>query len=98
MMAQKAVAEKAPLSMGPPEPSPDRTDCPPDARVRAYANGKIQDDQSIADHVVECPYCARELKDHARDLAVNRFLNLSTWLATLVILAIVIAAVLRSRH
>jgi hypothetical protein len=98
-MPQKSVAgKKAELSSVVTGPPPDRSHCPPDGRVRAYADGKIQDDKSLADHVAQCPWCAAEFKDHARDLEWNRFLNLSTWLSILVILVIVITAVLRSHH
>lgn len=78
-----------------PTPAPDRTQCPPDAKVRSFAKGEITGDTALEQHIQDCPWCARELKDHERDLEWNRFVGRSTKASYLVILAIIIFEVFR---
>lgn len=74
----------------------DRSSCPPDEQVRALAAGKFRDDAILVDHVNNCEWCRREYRDHDRDIEFNKFIGLSTKLAYVVILAIIIVAVFRS--
>ena len=76
-------------------PTSDRSQCPADERVRALANGKIPDDPALAKHVEECEWCAREYRDHARDLEFNRFISRSTKLMYVVILVIIVIEIVR---
>jgi hypothetical protein len=79
-------------------PAPDRTHCPPDEKVRAYANGEILEDKFLDEHLHQCQWCSQEFRDHARDLEWNRFISRSTKASYVVILAIVVVALLRSCH
>ena len=78
-----------------PASSPDRSQCPPDAKVRAFAKGDISGDESLEEHVQQCVCCAREYRDHLKDLEWNRFIGRSTKASYLVILAIIIFEVVR---
>ncbi len=82
------------------ESVPDRSRCPPDEEVRAFvtANGKVTKDESLEEHIRQCEWCAREYRDHASDLKWNQFITRSTKASYLVLIAIVIAIVLRSCH
>jgi hypothetical protein len=80
------------------ESAPDRSHCPPDDKVRAYANGEISEGHSIAEHLRQCSWCAREYRDHAKDLEWNRFINRSTKAFYFVLPVIVVVAALRSCH
>lgn len=82
------------------ESLPDRSQCPADEKVRALAMGKgnITKDQSLEEHIRQCEWCAREYRDHAMDLEWNRFITRSTKASYVVLVAIVVAVVLRSCH
>ena len=77
--------------------TPDRTNCPPDAKVRALASGELSD-ESIAEHVRTCSLCAEEFRDHERDLEWNRFIKRSSYGFYVVIVVIIIVEVLRRYH
>jgi hypothetical protein len=79
-------------------PTADRSNCPTDDKVRAFANGEISGDQFLEEHLRQCSWCAQEYRDLARDLEWNRFIRRSTKASCLVILAIVVFEVLRSCH
>ena len=74
----------------------DRSHCPSDRDVRAYADGKIPDFDGVAQHVQNCECCKREYLDHKRDLAEQQFVGNSTKLMYVVIAGIVLFSVLRS--
>jgi hypothetical protein len=93
-----AKKSKNPNESAPHTEGADRSNCPPDERVRAYANGEITDDASLVEHIKQCAWCAEEFKDHARDLEWNRFINRSIKVASVVLLAILIVSALRSCH
>ena len=78
------------------EAPPDRTDCPPDTRVKAYAKGEISGDSSLEEHVRQCAWCASEYRDHVKDMMWDQFLKRSTYASFIVPVAIVIAVSLRS--
>ena len=75
--------------------SADRNQCPPDEKVRAFAKGKISGDTTVEEHIQNCQWCAREYRDHARDLEWNRFIGRSTKASYVVILAIIIFEIIR---
>lgn len=77
---------------------PDRTKCPPDIRVKAYAKGETSGDNSLEEHVRECPWCALEYRDYVKDLLWDRFLKRSTTASFFVVAAILVAIFLRSCH
>ncbi|MBV8831149.1 MAG: hypothetical protein JO108_18185 [Acidobacteriaceae bacterium] len=77
------------------ESTPDRTQCPPDERIRALAKGELSGKNLLQQHVEECEWCAREYKDHARDPELNRLINRSTKAIDVVILAIIIFEIVR---
>ena len=80
------------------EAPPDRANCPPDTRVKAYAKGEISGDSSLEEHVRQCAWCASEYRDHVKDLIWDRFLKQSTNASFIVVAAIIIAVSLRSCH
>src|SRR5579863_4531785 len=88
--SEKTNPHEVPQAVG-----PDRSQCPPDEKVRTFADGKLSD-ASLEMHIRQCEWCAREYRDHARDLEWNRFIRRSTWALSLVVLAIIIFEALRS--
>jgi len=94
-MASKSRDKKDAAVAVETESTPDRSQCPPDEKVRALAKGDISGDKKLEQHVEECEWCAREYKDHARDLEWNRFVGRSTKASYLVILAIIIFEIIR---
>ena len=87
-----------------PKPNPglsepvDRNNCPPDERVRAFADGQLPDDKELQKHIGKCAACAREYQDHLRDLASDRFIKRSLRVSYVVGAAIVLAMIFRSCH
>jgi hypothetical protein len=67
----------------------NRTDCPPYAKLRAYANSEISSDTALEQHVRECPWCLEEYRDQLQDLTWDQFLKKSTYLSFLVVIALI---------
>lgn len=40
-----------------------RHSCPSAAQLVAYRCGELEGDQDLAEHLLQCPHCARELAD-----------------------------------
>jgi hypothetical protein len=94
-MASKSWSKKDAAVAVETDNAPDRSQCPPDEKVRALAKGDIIGDKLLEQHVEECEWCAREYRDHAKDLEWNRFIGRSTKASYLVILAIIIFEIVR---
>lgn len=94
-MASKSSHKKDAGAIDEVVPAADRSECPPDEKIRALAKGELSGDRTLQQHVKECEWCAREYRDHAKDLEWNRFIDRSTKASYVVILAIIIFEVIR---
>ena len=94
-MASKSWSKKDAAVAVEADNAPDRSQCPPDEKVRELAKGDIVGDKVLEQHVEECEWCAREYRDDAKDLEWNRFIGRSTKALYLVILAIIIFEIVR---
>ena len=74
----------------------DRSNCPSDEAIKAFAHGEHPGDEELETHLATCDYCRRELIDHKAQRELERFYNKTNWLLTSVVVLMIFVAIYRS--